>query len=351
MIVPYLSTRLAAISIASALLGSWGCRFDYDLLDDAGGSAIVAGGGTGSGAAGKAAGVSDAGGNVSADGMADGAGGPGTGGSGGPGTGGTGTGGSGAGAPGAGGSGTGGSAAGGPGTGGLSTGGPGTGGLGTGGLGTGGLGTGGLGTGGLGTGGNAGAGNSMTVSFGEGLASTYKGVTTYATLNEGSPTLNDSGVNIMSVCGTSGARSVVVLRFDVSALPTSAIVTAVELHLTTGGSSSSTGSVEVHQVLEPWIEAQATWNDRMTATAWTGAGCGTGSRDPTVLGSCKPYSKMTTYTVPLLTNAVQAWAANPVQNFGFALVGTSDADNTPFRSYQSVVPQAARPLLVVTYHL
>ena len=63
------------------------------------------------------------------------------------------------------------------------------------------------------------------------------------------------------------------IKFDVSAIPSTATVTSAKLRLlmyTIGANRT----VEAYQVLRPWTQTGSTWNNYATGLAWTTAGCG-----------------------------------------------------------------------------
>ena len=81
------------------------------------------------------------------------------------------------------------------------------------------------------------------------------------------------------------------------------------------------GGITVHQVLEPWIDSQTLWTERLTGIPWTAAGCGVGSRNATVLATFSATAAME-YKVAIPASVVQGWVSNASTNFGFALAGT-----------------------------
>ena len=124
-------------------------------------------------------------------------------------------------------------------------------------------------------------------------------------------------------------------------------VTGAELAVTIGQNGvMTTGGVTVHQVLEPWIDNQAIWGERLTGVPWTAAGCGVGSRSATVLATFSAYMARE-YKFSIPASVVQGWVSNASTNFGFALVGTPGSDLAYFR--QSGGNTNADPVLSVTY--
>ena len=100
--------------------------------------------------------------------------------------------------------------------------------------------------------------------------------------------------------GGAGDHEVGLLRFDLRAIPASAIVTAAELRLYGEDSPSvldAGNQVAIHTLREPWEEGTdtldpgtANWNDRSAGVAWTSEGAGPpGSREAAPLAAV-PWS-------------------------------------------------------------
>jgi hypothetical protein len=153
------------------------------------------------------------------------------------------------------------------------------------------------------------------------------------------------------VTGTAspGVRRVL-LRFDVSAVPVSATVEHVELHLVTADDPQDGTNIEcsLHQVMEPWAEFTATWDLASVGTPWSASGCGSPSCSGTAsLGSFVPAQYSTPYTVTIDPAIVQGWVDGSVPNYGL-LIANPGTDMTTFVSSESTDGQ--RPSLAITWH-
>lgn len=142
-----------------------------------------------------------------------------------------------------------------------------------------------------------------------------------------------------------GQRSTVLWRADLSAIPTTATVTAAELHIWT--SDNIGGGSTVYQVLEAWDEATAHWTRRSTGTNWSAAGASPPSRGTTAQGTITVSAQFTEYTVALTSALVAGWVTNPAQNYGAAIVTTSSS-GTEFRTREDATA-SRRPYLRITY--
>lgn len=86
---------------------------------------------------------------------------------------------------------------------------------------------------------------------------------------------------------TWGSRMRFLIRFDLSALPPSAIISSTILTLTRRGSYASVPStVRVYRLRRDWVESQVTWNSWKTGSAWSVPGAtGELDCDATVIAS------------------------------------------------------------------
>ncbi len=138
--------------------------------------------------------------------------------------------------------------------------------------------------------------------------------------------------------------AVVLVRFDLTALPPGTTITAAELHLWT---DTDPGLLcTFYQLLEPWDEPTATWSSRSTGVAWTGAGAAPPSRGTVALGALVPSQASTEYTLPLDPTVVTSWLT-PATNYGLVITSAS-TDGTRFstREHGNV---ARRPYVRITH--
>jgi hypothetical protein len=142
-----------------------------------------------------------------------------------------------------------------------------------------------------------------------------------------------------------GDGRVVVIRFDLTAIPVGAMVTAAELHIWSDSDPGQTCTF--YPLLQSWTESTATWNQRSTGTAWAAAGAAPPSRSTTAAGTVLPTSTNTGYTVTIDPAVVAGWVATPATNNGFAIVSVnSDGARFSTREHPS---SAVRPYLRVTH--
>lgn len=157
------------------------------------------------------------------------------------------------------------------------------------------------------------------------------------------PDQNTNNLDYMIVDGDLIATPI--LRFDLTAIPTTALVTAATLVIYDDGDAGE--AVSIYQLLESWDEATVTSNQRATGMPWTGAGATPPSRGTTPIGTFTPSTASVSYMVPLTTSIVQSWVTSPATNFGIAIVTTAN-DGARFGSREKSDP-AQRPTLRVDY--
>jgi hypothetical protein len=195
--------------------------------------------------------------------------------------------------------------------------------------------------------GGSGSGTLMTT-FGERPGAEHMGVTTDTFIESSNVTATHGGEAAIWADATPTLN--VLLRFDVSALPATVTVTAVELDIVTTSDSLESGTLDFYEALEPWDPAVATWLVRAGTTAWTDSGASPpGSRGALLLGSVFPNVDNTPYTLPIDTATVQRWVALPGSNNGLVAISTSPTGAGVMFSSSREPNTALRPLLRVRY--
>jgi hypothetical protein len=155
------------------------------------------------------------------------------------------------------------------------------------------------------------------------------------------------------------ARQKALLRFDLARhLPRNAVVTGARLELYAylkqyEGVSTSIGAYEI---LRPWTEDGATWNDAAHANPWQLPGCnGVVDRSPqaAVVSRFRFTSQWQVWEDEGLTDLVQGWVSAPSSNHGVALIALPNSLRQWWTLYssQSVQDVGLRPRLGVTFYL
>jgi hypothetical protein len=175
------------------------------------------------------------------------------------------------------------------------------------------------------------------------------------------------------------------VQFDVSTIPSNAVIDSVVLQFTKANSGSSVPTISVYKLTEGWSEGStadgiaysassgfnlgtaitgggvdATWNNTdyngTTGTAWTTAG-GTFNASASAT-SADTNASLTTFTSTGLAADVQAWVSGSSSNYGWILkiaeptTGTGKIERYVSREGVSVGGAAAtsQPYLYIKYH-
>ena len=132
-------------------------------------------------------------------------------------------------------------------------------------------------------------------------------------------------------------------------IPAGSIIESIDITIQV--TNRSTGSYGVYQILAPWTETDATWNESATGTNWQVAGAeGALDRGTSVLGTVSA-SSTGSYTFSLNSNGravVQAWVDDPNSNHGLIIADTSVSNGLDIRSREAAIA-AQRPELTISY--
>jgi hypothetical protein len=159
------------------------------------------------------------------------------------------------------------------------------------------------------------------------------------------------------------------LRFDLSSLPTNAVITNVSLRITVlkQAQAPKAESVEAHRLIQPWGEGiktgqlgalasagEADWTDRLKGqAAWAAPGGQAGTDFATAASSSANLSVPANYTfnsTATLVADVQAWLQNPADNFGWMLLNANESVRSSAKRVASREATAAQqPLLTIGY--
>lgn len=188
---------------------------------------------------------------------------------------------------------------------------------------------------------------SQTLSWGEGDGDDLRGVTTDTFLQEDEDSGHDAAI---LEAGPSPLR-LALLRFDLAALPPTAVVESARLllHVCADADCASSQTFELLEVLEAWSEA-ATWSDRVPGSAWSEPGCGPDSCAAAPIGMLvAPETAGAQEAIDLDVAAVAGWVADPASNAGLAIAPTSDTGTAVHLDASET--DAIPPSLEITYRL
>ncbi|HET9328035.1 MAG TPA: multicopper oxidase domain-containing protein [Candidatus Eisenbacteria bacterium] len=163
--------------------------------------------------------------------------------------------------------------------------------------------------------------------------------------------------------GASGQPRRALIRFDLSGIPSTAVITAVTLTMTNDRGKAGTQAIALHRVTAEWGEGtsnsnsdpgkgapatlnDATWAHRLyPSPTWTtpGGDFVAVASATTPVGNSAAYS----WTSSQLVADVQQWVTTPSSNFGWILIGNETVKATArrFHGRSGTTP----PVLRVTY--
>ncbi len=175
-----------------------------------------------------------------------------------------------------------------------------------------------------------------------------------AYIDQSAPTSNFNSGTLYVGDGASTAAARSLIQYDLSSIPSSAIVTSASLALTFFQDiSSNARTLSAYRVLRNWVHTQVTWNVYATASNWGTAGCSntTTDRESGTIGSVAVAATPTAgtvYTINLTAALVQEWLSGVLTNNGLLLqVDTETSDQLGY--YGIDAAEGNRPLLTIAY--
>lgn len=172
---------------------------------------------------------------------------------------------------------------------------------------------------------------------------------------DGANATTNRDLGVIAVGENNGATQVLrgLIHFDLSSIPTNAVVSAATLTLTINAEASDNArTINAYRVLRVWVENQATWNVYSTGNNWGTAGCSntTSDREAASAGSgTQPNAGSGTVVMTMDNAKIQEMIAGSFTNNGWLLqVETESNDQVNYYSSEDATP-GNRPLLSITY--
>src|ERR1044072_6889844 len=106
----------------------------------------------------------------------------------------------------------------------------------------------------------------------------------------------------------------VLLKFDLSTIPTNAIVTGASLSVVIFRSNTDVANFDLNRVLVDWNEYEATWNNRSSSTPWLAGGAQNGTEYVTAPSVTAPVDD-TVFSSAGMIAAVPLWGGNAATTF------------------------------------
>jgi len=171
------------------------------------------------------------------------------------------------------------------------------------------------------------------------------------TLHQYEPDTNYCTANLIDVGQHQSSESLI--RFDVSMLPSNAVVSAAVLQVRAAGWDATNMEIDAFYVTRTVHYCEATWKQSQASVNWGLPGGGDTGSDRRAI----PESSVTTNGVNKrygfdLTNVVQGWVDGSLANNGVLLRASEYAYTGPFRFMSAEEGYVDyRPRLIVTYRL
>lgn len=151
---------------------------------------------------------------------------------------------------------------------------------------------------------------------------------------------------------SSGATRRTLMKFDVSSIVSSALITGatLELYRTTTPTNTQDGGLNVYKVLKTWDLASATWNRRTGVASWEAAGLqAVNDYDSTSSGNVViPISAGDgVKSISLATSLIQGWVTSPDTNNGVLLKMLTENGNQ--QTFISADGTSNTPKLTINY--
>jgi len=169
----------------------------------------------------------------------------------------------------------------------------------------------------------------------------YNGVEDVMLRASAATTNYGSHEEIRTVMVTGSIDRLSLIRFDLSDIPMGSTVSNATLQIYLSNKAGD-GNFHIGTMNVDWDEMQATWNERLTGTAWSG-----GAQSNAVEFGTVPQGAANAWVSFTVTTQVDAWV-NSAANYGFCIWPDSTVDDR-FWSSDYATDATLRPKLTVTY--
>ena len=169
-------------------------------------------------------------------------------------------------------------------------------------------------------------------------------------IDQWAPTTNYSGSP--KLIARQGDIKAPLLRFDLSSIPTYAVIDRAILNLCVlDRTNPSQLKVTAHKVFRPWDERQCTWQQAAEGQPWALAGCNDPLRDRSTVAVAEvTLSEENRWYDLDISGLVQDWVRDPATNRGLVLKASGSA-SVEYSFYSSEHPVVdMRPRLWVAWH-
>ena len=155
---------------------------------------------------------------------------------------------------------------------------------------------------------------------------------------------------------TATQRRRTLIKFDISSIPSNAIVSSAKLYLRINlNRSSNARDFKMYRVLRDWVESEMTWNDWSTGNAWTTGGCGSDGNDADLTNVWATTSYTASESVGTVkeydidTDLIEGFIDGTYNNYGWVLLSPEESNDLYNHDSAGSATAANRPKLVITY--
>ncbi len=167
-------------------------------------------------------------------------------------------------------------------------------------------------------------------------------------LAQASPVQNFGVATLLLSNSQTNAQSRLLLRFDLSGIPSGATIQSAVLELFYQSTRVSTSEpLRLHRVTRSWTEMGATWRTYDVINNWTSQG---GDFDAAIVASATLDGTVNVWKSWTVTALVQSWVQGTFVNYGMLLESPSLTGNNERRFVSSEsTTTTQRPKLTITY--
>jgi len=191
------------------------------------------------------------------------------------------------------------------------------------------------------------------------VADTYMRDSGSETSNFGSAT-----AMLVGVSANGAPRNRGLIRFSLTDIPTNATMTGATLRLVSTAGQRPALAHGLHRLLKNWNEAEATWNNRLTATAWGAPGAQADDdylAAPSATAPIDMPPATNFFSSAGMTADLQLWLSDSATNFGWIIIAVGnqlgsgkqvgsrenlDTNLWPVLTVDYTLPSPPEPLLI-----
>ena len=136
------------------------------------------------------------------------------------------------------------------------------------------------------------------------------------------------------------------VRFNLDALPTNAVITAASLQISVSKAHLPTAdTLAIYRLTSAWLESVATW-DTSGLADWTGGAFAAAADSSALADGLGP---LTFASTPALISTVENWRTNAASNNGWIIRNNDESSSSNARRILTHESASGRPTLTIQY--